>query len=108
MSHFYALAAALMTVTLASAKQPNIEGTLGPHLVEPTMEMQQVFSGQRFPNVVVTLDGTVLTTWGNKNVHARRSEDGGKTWQSPVTIADPGFQGQNHFRCDHGHGTIQQ
>ena len=67
--------------------------------------MQQVFSDQRFPNVVVTLDGTVLTTWGNKNVRARRSEDGGKTWQAPITIADPGFQGGG-TTVDEGTGDI--
>ena len=57
------------------------------------MEMQQVFKGERFPNIVVTTKGTVLVTWGNKRVRARRSEDGGKTWSEEITIADPGFQG---------------
>jgi sialidase-1 len=55
--------------------------------------MQQLFRGERFPNVVVATDGTVLATWGSKSIRARRSEDGGKTWQAEITIADPGFHG---------------
>ena len=98
MSRFYAFTAFTVLATLASAAhphplQPKLEGPLKPHLGEPVMESQHLFSGQRFPNVVVTLDGTVLATWGNSNVHARRSEDGGKTWQPKIKIADPGFQG---------------
>ncbi len=105
MSKYYVIAAILLMATPATAKQPIVEGTLDSHLGKPMMEMHQVFSGQRFPNVVVTLDGTVLTTWGNKNVQARRSEDGGKTWQAPITIADPGFQGGG-TTVDEGTGDI--
>jgi sialidase-1 len=61
------------------------------------MEMQQVFNDQRFPNIVVTLKGTVLATWGNNGVRLRRSEDGGKSWGEQITIASRGF---------HGGGTI--
>jgi sialidase-1 len=57
------------------------------------MDTQQVFDKERFPNVVVTLKGTVLVTWGSSSVRARRSEDGGQTWGPEITIADPGFQG---------------
>jgi sialidase-1 len=73
------------------------EGKLDPFLGEPRFDVQQVFTGERFPNVVVTTDGTVLATWGNRSYRARRSTDGGKTWEAEITIADPGF---------HGGGTI--
>ena len=56
-------------------------------------EIQQIFSDERFPNVVIANDGTVVTTWGNKNMRVRRSEDGGKTWGPEITVANPGFQG---------------
>ncbi|MGY8652189.1 MAG: sialidase family protein [Verrucomicrobiia bacterium] len=69
------------------------EGTQDPFLGEPSMDMRQVFPDERFPNVVVTLKGTVLATWGNKHIRARRSEDGGVTWGKVATIAKPGFQG---------------
>lgn len=105
MSYLHAIVAVLVTATLASAQTPKIEGTIDSHLGEPIMDMQQVFSDQRFPNIVVSLDGTVLTTWGKKNVRARRSEDGGKTWQAPITIADPGFQGGG-TTVDEGTGDI--
>jgi sialidase-1 len=86
--------ATILTITCLplSADKP-IEGALKPYLGKPQMEMRQVFQTERFPNVVVTLKGTVLATWGNSSVRARRSEDGGKTWGDEIVIADPGFQG---------------
>lgn len=69
------------------------EGELGSFLGQPRLDIQTLFGDERFPNVVVARDGSVLVTWGNQRVRARRSEDGGKTWAEAVTIADPGFQG---------------
>jgi sialidase-1 len=60
---------------------------------KPFFEVQEIFSDERFPNVVVAKDGTVLTSWGRENFRVRRSEDGGKTWGSEITVAKPGFQG---------------
>lgn len=68
-------------------------GPLAPFLGAPQIQLQQIFDDERFPNIVVTLDGTVLTTWGNKQVRVRRSEDGGQTWGPAITLARPGFQG---------------
>jgi len=73
--------------------QNPIEGKLDTFLGQPKMEMQQVFKDQRFPNLVVTLKGTVIATWGSQSVVARRSEDGGKTWGPEIQIANPGFHG---------------
>ena len=56
-----------------------LEESLQPFIGEPRMEMQQIFRNERFPNIVVTLKGTVIVTWGNNNIRARRSEDGGQT-----------------------------
>ena len=85
---------AILTITSLSlcAEKP-IEGSIKPFLGDPSMEMEQVFKTERFPNIVVTLKGTVLATFGNSSVRARRSEDGGKTWGDEIVIADPGFQG---------------
>ena len=44
-------------------------------------DIQQLFSDERFPNVVVAKDGSVITSWGRKNFRVRRSEDGGKSWR---------------------------
>lgn len=57
------------------------------------IEIQEVYSNERFPNVVVGTDGAVITTWGSKNFRVRRSEDGGMSWQPEITVANPGFQG---------------
>ncbi len=69
------------------------EDKIDPFLGEPKLEMQQLFKGERFPNIAVAVDGTVLATFGRSSVKIRRSEDGGKTWGKEITIARPGFQG---------------
>lgn len=69
------------------------EGSITPFLGVPELSIQPLFAEGRFPNVVVTNAGTVLVTWGNTQVRARRSEDGGKTWGPEIVIAKPGFQG---------------
>ncbi len=89
--------AALLTLVCwtaySSAADTPVEGSLKSFVGEPRMEMQQVFKNERFPNIVVTLHGTVLATWGNNTVRVRRSEDGGATWGPEITLAQPGFQG---------------
>jgi len=60
---------------------------------EMLFDTQQIFTDERFPNVVVGMDGTVIATWGRENFRVRRSEDGGKTWGPEITVTNPGFQG---------------
>jgi hypothetical protein len=69
------------------------DGPIEPFLGAPRFDMQPLFVGQRFPNVVVATDGTVLATWGRDRYQVRRSEDGGATWGPAITVADPGFHG---------------
>lgn len=57
------------------------------------IEIQKIFEGERFPNVVVAKNGTVIATWGSNSFQVRRSEDGGETWGEIITVAEPGFQG---------------
>ena len=78
------------------------EAALTPFLGEPKLEIQQVFKGNRFPNVVVTVKGTVLAVFGGVSV--RRSEDGGKTGGEPITIAR-GFMGGG-VTVNEGNGDI--
>ena len=79
------------TCMLSAADRPQ-EGPLDAFLGAPQLQMQQVFKKERFPNIVVTLKGTVLATWGTSSVRARRSLDGGQTWGPEINIAKPGFQ----------------
>ena len=69
-----------------------VEGSLKPFLSKPHMDVQPVFRGERFGNIVVSMKGTVIATWGTSHVRAKRSEDGGKTWGPEIVIAKPGFQ----------------
>ena len=66
---------------------------LAPFLGEMKFEKQRVFADQRYPNVVVTPEGTVLVVWGNDGVVVRRSEDGGRSWGQVITVAKEGYHG---------------
>lgn len=70
-----------------------VEGDLDAFLGKPTLTVQPLFKGGRFPNVVVTMQGAVLATWGSGAIRSRRSEDGGLTWEEEVTIAKSGLHG---------------
>ncbi len=69
------------------------EDKIDSFLGNPTLEMQQIFQGERFPNIVAAVDGSIVATWGTTSVRARRSMDGGKTWGDEILISKPGFQG---------------
>ena len=56
-------------------------------------EVQKIFSDERFPNVVVAMDGTVIATWGSEHYRVRRSEDGGNTWGPEISLHKPGWHG---------------
>ncbi|MDP1564618.1 MAG: sialidase family protein [Pirellulaceae bacterium] len=66
--------------------QDQTEQAVRPHHSAPELTLQPLFSNQRFPNVVVALDGTVVATWGQDHLRSRRSGDGGKTWEPVVDI----------------------
>ena len=89
---FLMLMTAVMVWGQSIATAAEVEGPLKPHLENPHMALQQVFKGERFGNIVVSMKGTVIATWGKSHVRAKRSEDGGKTWGPEIVIAKPGFQ----------------
>jgi len=66
------------------------EGRLESFQGEPKLDIQQVFEGGRFPNIVVAVDGTVVALW--QGVKVRRSEDGGETWGPEIMVGN-GFMG---------------
>ena len=78
-----------LCTTLAGAS-PAVEGSLDSFLGGPRLEVQQVFTQDRFPNVVVALNGSVLAFWNG--VVVRRSEDGGQTWGEEILVGK-GFMG---------------
>jgi sialidase-1 len=69
------------------------EAGIEPFLAEARFELQSVSRGERFPNVVVAMDGSVLIMYGHRKVLVRRSEDGGQSWGEEITVSDPGFHG---------------
>ena len=78
----------LISLSFNSFAETKLEGKLEPFLGKASLEIQPVFKGERFGNIVVTMDGTILATWGSSHVRAKRSEDGGKTWGPEIVIAD--------------------
>lgn len=72
---------------LAAARIPApLDGELGAFIDEPRFEVRPLFAEERFPNIVVTTEGTVLAVWGQNQVRVRRSEDGGKSWGPEVPV----------------------
>jgi predicted neuraminidase len=69
-----------------------VDGRLQPFLGKARFQMQPIFDGERFPNLVVAAEGTVLATWGSQRVRVRRSEAGGKTW-GPEILVGHGIHG---------------
>ncbi|MCG8584776.1 MAG: glycoside hydrolase, partial [Pirellulales bacterium] len=89
----------LLLLTAGMAEVPAFtvkaqKGELRNFLGKPRLELQQLFRDGRFPNVVVTNDGTIVTSWGESAVVVRRSEDGGKTWGVERTVAKPAISGE--------------
>ena len=79
-------------------------GLCSSHAAEPMLEKNDVFPAgmngiarYRIPGIVVTQKGTVLayaearknssSDWGEIEIHARRSVDGGRTWEPAKPIA---------------------
>lgn len=59
----------------------------------PVYEVQEIFTDGRFPNVVVTTDGTLVAVWGSNDLRVRLSEDGGRTWGMEILVAVKGIHG---------------
>ena len=62
---------------------------LSPFLTAAAFDKQRLFDDQRYPNVVITIKGTILAVWGNSGVVVRRSEDGGETWGQAIMRCSP-------------------
>lgn len=62
--------------------------SIDPFLGDAHMALQEIFPDERFPNVVVALDGTVVATWGANHLVVRRSEDAGQTWGPVIAVGD--------------------
>jgi len=69
-------------------KTTNLDAFLG----EPAIDTRSIFDSGRFPNLITLPDGAILATWGRDELVARRSTDGGATWE-PVVSIGPGLQG---------------
>lgn len=59
----------------------------------PVFERIEVFSSERFPNIVTAMDGSLVASWGSECYKVRRSTDGGKSWGPEIELVRPGFHG---------------
>lgn len=94
--------AAVRSDTEAAPGAGVFEGTIEPFLGEPEFAVQQVYSGNRFPNIAVAVDGTVLAFFNG--VKVRRSEDGGESWGPEIGVGE-GFM-SGGFIVNEGNGEI--
>lgn len=90
------------------------EGPAKAFLGAPQFEQEHLFHGERDPNIVVAMDGTVVATWGEvepnfalgkKGIRVRRSENGGKSWGPLITVVKPCWHGGG-VTVDEGSGDI--
>ncbi|MEC9095392.1 MAG: sialidase family protein [Planctomycetota bacterium] len=89
---FFAFLSSFVLLANSAQAQEILEGKIKPHLGTAKHNLQQIFAGERFPNIVVTPKGTIVATWGTSSLKSRRSTDGGKTWSDIIEIQKPGFQ----------------
>ncbi len=82
---FLAACATTRTTTTAAGKPS--EGRLEPFVGAAAFDLRAGFPRDRHPNVVVSVDGTVLLVFGGSSVQVRRSEDGGETFGPAILIA---------------------
>ncbi|MFT5127072.1 MAG: sialidase-1 [Rhodothermales bacterium] len=87
---FCVASVAILTGFDLQAKESSAEGTLAAFTGEANMSIKRVHPRGRFPNIVVSVEGTLVATFGN--VLARRSEDGGATWSDEISVGK-GFNG---------------
>ncbi len=74
-----------------TAAGPPSDGPLEPFLQDRPLQITTLFEHDRFPNIVVSIQGTLLAVCGRQQVRVRRSTDGGVTWEDPLTIAEQGL-----------------
>lgn len=82
--------------SLSPPPEKPVEGDLAPFLGMPESEVQPL-GRERFPNIVVAMDGTVVATWGrgrhDVGIRVRRSEDGGRSWAPDIVVTGQGYHG---------------
>ena len=93
MTHLFPLCLFCPAFFLAGVLAVEADDGLEAFLGKPVFEKQRLFDDQRYPNVVVTTRGTVISVWGNDGVVVRRSEDGGRTWGGDITVSEKGYHG---------------
>ena len=93
---FTFIACATLSITFLVAKPKKTsaghpaEGKLEAFLGQPKIDLKKIINGNRFPNVVVAVDGSVLAVWNG--VIVKRSEDGGDSWGPEISVGK-GFMG---------------
>ena len=98
-----AVLAVAASVSAAPAETENPFWTDG----EPVLEIQEIFTGQRFPDVVVAMDGTVIVfRCQNHPITLRRSEDGGKTWGPEIATSQTRHEALGAAVVDENTGDI--
>lgn len=89
MANVRAWAVALATLMATSFAATADEVSLPGAEQQPFFDVQKIYDGRRFPNIVVAMDGTVLAFRGaDSPLEVRRSEDGGETWGPIIQLGE--------------------
>ncbi len=86
-----AVLAAHLPLAAAAAGSQAAEAELDAFRGAPALDRRNLFIGDRFANVLVTTEGTVLAFYGRSEMRLRRSGDGGATWESAESPSIPGL-----------------
>jgi sialidase-1 len=90
MTHSWSVRCTLATIATATFSVLTLAAS-----PEPAFVTQELFRNNRFPNVAIAIDGTVLAFCAqNQPLTLRRSEDGGHSWSAIIQVSEqPGTLG---------------
>jgi sialidase-1 len=86
-----------------------LAGDANPFWADGTavLEVQELTKGQRFPCVVVAMDGSVLAfRCSNNPITLRRSEDGGATWGPEIVVSKESYKALGSAVVDENTGDV--
>lgn len=77
----------IIAAILLAAMTGGVVAHAAPETLAPDIEVQDLFTEERIPDINVATDGTLLA-FASSGKNLRRSEDGGKTWSEAQQVGN--------------------